>query len=1292
MPKTLEYYTANAARFFADTVAVDMSALHVRFLATIPAGGLILDAGCGSGRDAKAFKDRGYRVHAFDASPNLARMASEWVGQHVQVCQFHDFDERDRYDGIWACASLLHVREGSMVDVLARLWAALKPEGVLYLSFKLGEGQRHYAGRNFTDATEAQLRAWLEPIPAIQSITCWTTDDQRTDRPEIWLNALVRRAPIAADKLITGEASSPFLPQLSAAMAQADEVDLAVAFVKATGLRLLLDDLQTALGLGEVRARPPARLRVLTSDYLDVTDPEALRHLLLLQDQGAQIRVFEAAGASFHMKAYLFAQLAQDGTLRGTAFIGSSNISRMALTDGLEWNYRIDFPGDDGFVEARARFEMIFRDHRTVSLTDAWIEDYEARRVPPSRTIAPGSDERDPPPVPTSVQIEALAALAATRNDSYRRGLVVLATGLGKTWLAAFDARAMGARRVLFIAHREEILNQAAETFMRIRPGMRVGLYKGQVRDHTADVLCASVQTLGRAAHLDRFSPQHFDYIVIDEFHHAAAPTYRRVLNHFAPQFLLGLTATPDRTDQSDILSLCDDNLVFDCTLFAGITAGLLAPFHYFGIWDENVDYQQIPWRSGHFDPEQLTNKLATLARARHALRQWRDRAQARTLAFCVSIRHAEYMADQFQRDGVMAEAVYAGSPLGRTDALDRLADGRLQVIFSVDLFNEGVDLPAIDTVLMLRPTESKILFLQQLGRGLRKAPGKEKLVVLDFIGNHNSFLHKPQALANIGSSYRQLAQFAMAVAAQRLDLPPGCFINYDLALIDFLKALDSDGIDKEYLALREGLGHRPSLSEFYRAGIQLSRMRRDHGGWFDLVATMGDLTDDEAAAISAHAAFLKTVETTQITKSFKMILLEALQELDGWTQPPSVSALAGRSWQVLQRRRPFLQDLPDALADIKDGTDDVWVRYWGANPINAWTGGNRTDAASSFFRIRDGYFEPVFPVLPAHLDAFATLTQELIDYRLAAYEVRQTAAAPSAEIIPFTRSVPARLELAYFPNLPIACGHFKTGYADAEEHIAIGEGYGRLDPARHFIARASGNSMNGGKNPICDGDYLLLELINSSNAGAITGSVMAIERQDEAGDNQYLLRMVTKTSDGRYVLKANNPDYAELEANEHMRTFARLRGVVDPLNLAVGRSFMREDIPGLFGETFNTGSWHAGHIVLRDKKIHILLVTLNKQGKGIDHRYLDHWIDEHSFHWQSQKATIPTISKGNEIINHGKLGISIHLFVRGHKLEQGKAAPFVYEGQVRYRGHTGSAPMSVVFDVEGGASRISLR
>ncbi len=1279
---TLAWYAANRIRFFEDTVSADMSALHARFLAHVPAGGLILDAGCGSGRDSKAFLTQGFRVSLFDASAELASLASAHVGQPVMVRAFREISERDCYDGIWACASLLHLPAAEIPDALHRLWAALKAGGVFYLSFKLGEGERTHDGRHFTDATEARLRDWLAALPSIDTVECWTSADRRPGRTDVWLNALVRRTALPTRKLVSGGKENAFLPHLCDGIAEADEIDLAVAFVKTTGLRLLLPDLHSALGCGGERARRPARVRILTSDYLDVTDPEALRLLMLLHEQGAQVRVFEAAGGSFHLKAYLFAHFTEQGHLNGAAFIGSSNISRQALRDGLEWNYRIDYPGDDGYLEARSRFEQLFAHPRALALTDAWIDRYEARRVPPPRAIAPGSDEAEAPPTPTPVQIEALEALAATRRHGFRRGLVVLATGLGKTWLSAFDAEQTGARRILFVAHREEILNQAAETFLRIRPNARVGFYMGQTRDSQVDVLCASVQTLSRAAHLERFAPQHFDYVVIDEFHHAAASTYRRLLGHFAPQFLLGLTATPERSDQSDILSLCDDNLVFTCNLFAGIEARLLAPFRYFGIFDDSVDYREIPWRNGRFDPEQLSNKLATLARARHVLNQWRQRAQRRTLAFCVSIRHAEFMADQFVRAGVASAAVYAGSILSRGDALERLSDRRLEVVFSVDLFNEGVDLPDIDTVMMLRPTESKILFLQQLGRGLRQAEGKDKLVVLDFIGNHHSFLHKPQALLGVGASYRQLAEFARKVETQRLELPAGCFINYDLELIEFLKSLDTDGIAKEYEALRLGLGRRPTLAEFYRAGANVARARQQYGSWFELVESMGDLFQDESEAAATHRAFLREVETTAMTKSFKMVLLEALQELDGWVSAPTLPALAERSWQVLQRRRPLLADLPDLQRSNIDGSNAAWLRYWRENPVNAWIGGNQSTATTQFFRIDAQRFQPTFEVKATQLETFSNLLQELIDYRLAAYEMRRIVAATPGNVVPFKRPTPERTELPYFPNLRIACGHFKTSKADVEEYRSLGIGYGRLEPARHFIARAGGNSMDGGKHPIRDGDYLLLELLSPTNAGSITGSVMAIEKQDEAGENQYLLRQVTKAHDGRYLLKAHNPNYADMVANDEMRTFARLKAVIDPLELAVGQNFMREEIPPLFGDSFNPGSWNSGHVVLNDRNAHVLLVTLNKQGKAEDHRYLDHWIDQSTFHWQSQNATTPESKRGRELIEHNKRGISIHLFVREHKLAGGKASPFVYHGLVDYVSHSGSAPMSIVFRV----------
>ncbi|MGK5027138.1 DUF3427 domain-containing protein [Janthinobacterium sp. RB2R34] len=1282
MTSTLSYYNQNAPAFFSNTVNVDMSALYDRFLSAMSAGGIILDAGCGSGRDAKAFLDKGYRVTAFDASHELVQLAKEHTDLDVQLRTFADVKEQACYDGIWACASLLHVPQAELPATLAGLWNALKPGGAFYLSFKLGTSERVQDGRHFTDVDEPQLREWFASLSDVDSVDCWQTIDQRPGRTEQWLNALVRRAVTPQNHLITG-GNDPFLPHLSGSINQASEIDLAVAFVKTTGLRLLLPDLQSALKGDSESKRPPARVRVLTSDYLDVTDTEALRLLMLLKAQGAQVKVYESAGSSFHLKAYLFAQLNDQSVLSGTAFIGSSNISRQALTNGLEWNYRIDYPGDLGYLEARSRFEELFVHPRCISLTDEWIDQYDARRVPLPMAVAPGSLEQDAPPTPSTVQVEALFALRATRDEGLRRGLVVLATGLGKTWLAAFDAKQIGARRVLFVAHREEILNQAAETFLRIRPDARVGFYAGQTKDTQAEILCASIQTLGQEKHLEQYAPDHFDYIVVDEFHHAAAPTYRRLLAYFSPKFLLGLTATPDRSDQSDILSLCDDNLVFTRGLFDGITAKLLVPFHYYGIFDSSVDYAELPWRSGRFDIDHLSNKLATLARARHALTEWQRYKQQRTLAFCVSVTHAEFMAAHFTEAGVVCAAVYAGSPLSRADALERLRDGRLTVIFSVDLFNEGVDLPAIDTVMMLRPTESKILFLQQLGRGLRKSEGKERLVILDFIGNHKSFLHKPEALFAVDASYKKLADFARKAELSQLELPEGCFVNYDLELIDFLKSLDSEGTKNEYIALRDSFGRRPALAEFYRAGASLPAMRKEYGDWYSLVHAMDDLDADEQVIAAKHRNFLRDLETTSMNKSFKMVLLEAFQELDGWDKPPTLATLSERSWQVMQRRRALMADIPEAMR-AGNGKNEAWLRYWSSNPINAWIGGN-VSGKNSDFRIKDGRFEAVFKLADDQRQKFEVMVQEIIDYRLAAYEIRRVQAELPSNVLPFVRSekVSNLTPVPYFPNLKIACGHFKTGSADVEEYRNLPTSYGNIDPLRHFIARASGNSMNGGKHPIQDGDYLLLEHITPTRAGSITGSVMAIERQDESGDGfQYLLRHIVKTPGGGYVLRASNPDYQDMDATEDMHTLARFKAVISPLDLAVGQSFKREDIAPLFGETYSIGNWNVGHVTLASKGAIVLLVTLNKQGKAADHRYLDHWIDDNTFHWQSQNSTSPTNKKGRDIIEHAQRGLAIHLFVREFKLDSGKGAPFVYHGQVSYVSHTGSSPMSVVFSL----------
>ena len=712
--------------------------------------------------------------------------------------------------------------------------------------------------------------------------------------------------------------NDPFLPSLLQAINHASAISITVAFTRQTGLNLLFSALDDAVSRG-------VKVRLLTGDYLGVTEPSALRKLLLLKERGAEVKVFESSNQSFHMKAYIFTLPDNIKPTKGCAFVGSSNISKAALTTGFEWNLMVTLrENPERFQQILDEFENIYRHPQCIHLTNTWINTYIQRRAPIQFIAATGnarSDDSETPPEPSFIQREALIALKKTRAKNFSRGLVVMATGLGKTWLAAFDSQQFKAKKVLFVAHSEEILKQAEETFVRIRPEASTGRYNATSKDAKADLLFASIQTLGKDNHLNRFDHDDFDYIVVDEFHHASARTYQKLLSHFKPKFLLGLTATPERTDQSDILALCDDNLVFNRGLFAGVEAKLLCPFNYYGISDV-VDYQEVSWRNGKFDPNDLTNKFATTSRAKHNLKHWKKHHQSRTLAFCVSTKHADFMASYFNKNGIQSASVHSNSDIRRNQALQQLENGDLQVIFSVDLFNEGVDLPSIDTVLMLRPTDSKIIFLQQLGRGLRLSPdtGKQKLVILDFIGNHISFFRKPEALFNTGVTNRERKEFIKQVKSSEISIPDGCFINFDLESIKFLEKLISHRADQQlevYIGLRDSCGRRPTPSEFHQAGGSINRVRQEHGQWHNFVASQSDLDSLEKQCLEFYAAFLKELEVTALTKSYKSVLIEALIELNGFSKPPPTETLAVQSYEVLQRRRTLLSDLPVEFREL---------------------------------------------------------------------------------------------------------------------------------------------------------------------------------------------------------------------------------------------------------------------------------------------------------------------------------------------------------------------------------------
>lgn len=791
---------------------------------------------------------------------------------------------------------------------------------------------------------------------------------------------------VARSPLVRGAHHDQLLTRVTHHIERAEAVDVCVAFVLRSGVDLVEPVLVDLLERG-------GRLRLLTGDYLDATDPTALRRLLDLQaaapnPEQLELSVYETRERGFHPKAYLF----DFGAGQALAFVGSSNLSRAALIDSVEWNFRVISSADDKGISAiRSAFQQLLDDPATTRITHPWIDAYERRRTTPAPTLptaTPNEVVIEPPPSvpkPNEIQIEALDALDLTRSDGNSAGLVVLATGMGKTWLAAFDSAPFA--RVMFVAHRWEILAQAMATFRRVRPHATFGLFTGEDKDPHAEVVFASVQTLSRPEHLARFSPTEFDYLVVDEFHHADADTYRRLLAHFAPSFLLGLTATPERTDGGNLLALCQENLVFSCGLDEGIGRGLLCPFHYFGVPDA-IDYDNIPWRSGRFDADELTRHVATQARAENALEQHRLHGGTRTIGFCCSKRHADFMASYFRDANIRAVSVHSGDTSApRTESLQQLRDGAIDVIFAVDMFNEGVDVPAIDTVMLLRPTESRVLWLQQVGRGLRFEEGKT-LHIIDYIGNHRTFLTPLQILMGIGADpwITRTTLKKLRKDGGEADLPNGCQVTYDLDAIDLLAGLAKiskkadafGGWLEDFIALHD---MRPTALEAYHEGFEPSSLPATLKPWFAALAKLGVLEEPARRILDSEplATLCHVIQHTSMTRSYKMVLLIAWLEHDRFPAAIALADLVAAFTKVARRAGAVALDVSADLDDPEAMTTLV-VK----NPLAAWT--SKTSTAADLL-VYDGSHLRFAPDVPrADLPVLRAMVRELAEWRLAAH------------------------------------------------------------------------------------------------------------------------------------------------------------------------------------------------------------------------------------------------------------------------------------------------------------------
>jgi superfamily II DNA or RNA helicase/diadenosine tetraphosphate (Ap4A) HIT family hydrolase len=804
--------------------------------------------------------------------------------------------------------------------------------------------------------------------------------------------------------LVTGGLEDPFLQHLEPLFARATDVAVLAAFVQDSGLELLRESVEAALARG-------ARVRILTGDYLAITQAAALRRLLDWMDESearheedeerreaprgtfeARVVETEKLGRSFHPKSWRF-----DGPGLAAAFVGSSNVSQAALRTGVEWNLRVERDREPrAYQEVANGFEGWWA--RALCFDAAWVERYEARARQVAHPLPSGEAEAEPvepPRQPHDVQCEALSALKRSRDEGRQRALVVLATGLGKTLLAALDVEAfektLGRRaRVLFLAHRAELLAQAAETFRRQFPESRFGWFTAERSSLGGDVVFASVQKLSRPRGLSKLrDAAPFDYVVVDEVHHAAAASYRAILGGLKPGFLLGLTATPERADEGDILGLFDDHLAYRADVGEGIARGLLVPFSYFGLKDD-VAYENIPWRNRRFVSEKLTEAVQTEARMERMWTAWKEHRATRTLVFCCSVVHAEYVKGWLKERDVRVVAVHSAPGTDdRAEALRRLAGGELDAVCTVDLFNEGVDVPSVDRVVMLRPTESPVVFLQQLGRGLRKAEGKAAVTVIDFVGNHRVFLERVRALLALADGNGRLSLSDFLVDGKQPELPPGCSVQVDLEAKELLaKRLSREGgrseVERAYRELRKAWDRRPTAGEMYRLGHSPEAQKRKDRGWFQFVAQEQDLTREELRALAVGREWFLNLEATQMDKSFKMVLLTVLLEAEALDTGLPLQELATRSLELLLRSPGLRRDIEGvkSLGDLRRLKPERFLSYWMENPIDAWT-------RSGWFEVEGNRFVSRLPIPEDARRAFLDMTRELVDYRLARYHAR---------------------------------------------------------------------------------------------------------------------------------------------------------------------------------------------------------------------------------------------------------------------------------------------------------------
>jgi superfamily II DNA or RNA helicase len=589
---------------------------------------------------------------------------------------------------------------------------------------------------------------------------------------------------------------------------------ISVAFVTSNGVATLMNTLQSLEEKGITG-------KILVSDYLKFTEPEALRKLLKFSNIELKISTNENS----HSKGYIFKSNDYFNLI-----IGSSNLTANALSTNKEWNLKVSGLNNSAIVEkVLGEFKADFSKSKdvTIDFIETYSIEYDKRLLSSNKAklfLSEGAEEKIEP---NSMQIEALENLKLLRSSKKEKALLISATGTGKTFLSAFDAKEFNPKKLLFVVHRLNIAKKSLESFRLIFGHKKtMGLFSGNNRDLECDFIFSTVQTISKEDNLKQFSNTHFDYIIIDESHRAGADSYLRLIDYFKPKFLLGMTATPERTDGEDIFSLYDHNIAYEIRLNRAMEEDILSQFHYFGVTDLFVDDSIIE------DTKQF-NLLAREERVDRIIEQARfygsDNGITRGLVFCSRNDEAKAISEKFNSRGFKTVAL-SGDTLekDREKAIERLETddlaNKLDYIFTVDIFNEGIDIPRVNQILMIRPTNSAIIFVQQLGRGLRKTEGKGYLTVVDFIGNYKNNYLIPIALYG-DTSYNKDSLRKLITSGSTM-IPGSSTINFDeISKERIFEAIDSANMQlfkdlkTDFQLLKYKLGKSPMMMDFPEHG-----------------------------------------------------------------------------------------------------------------------------------------------------------------------------------------------------------------------------------------------------------------------------------------------------------------------------------------------------------------------------------------------------------------------------------------------------------------------------------------